>query len=1034
MSRLSWSDLESLFHDAVAREPAARAAFLAERCSGRPDIQAEIESLVLAHEQTRSEPGVAAGLRARLDVGAQVGPYQILSLLGAGGMGEVYCAKDSRLKRTVALKFLPPEMTRDEDARQRFILEAQAASALDHPNICTIYDIDTAPDGQIFLAMAYYDGETLKRRIERGPLSPVEALDVAMQVSQGLTKAHEAGIVHRDIKPANLMVTKDGAIKILDFGIAKLTGETGLTRTGMTPGTISYMAPEQLRGSAVDQRADLWSLGVVLYEMVTGELPFRGAAVSHAILSDRLPNAAEVRPETPNELQQIIVRALEKRADARYATAADLLKDLAECRSVLTAPRPVFGIAGVWRMFRRRRVAIPAFLVLLSVGALAALALSRGAEARWAREQAIPQIERHADAGNWEAAFALAKRVEAVGPQEPALAELWPRFSWITTIPSDPPGAKVFRRPYSATTDTWEELGTTPLEGIHFPFGLSTLRFELDGYRPLLRTLGTGILVGTRLQVASPFKLDTDRTLPHDKVRVAGWNEVVSGESVQFRDFFLSRYEVTNREYKKFVDAGGYKRKDLWEHPFVQGGRTIPWDEAMALLRDKTGRPGPSTWQAGDYPEGQDDHPVGGVSWYEAAAFARFVGEELPTVHHWRRAFAPEASAWLLPASNLEGDGPARVGHFRGISWPGTYDMSGNVREWCFNANGDQRFILGGGWNDPYHLGLNMNYAQPPLDRSFTNGFRLAITHDDERARARARASSAPAASVPAWLRVSEPATRSIAAEKAVSNEVFEAYRRIYAYDPVPLNATIEATESTRHWTREHISFQASYGAERMVLYLFLPRTGSPPYQTVLHWPGSAALNLDSIDKYQVHLDFVLKNGRAVAFPVYKRTFERGDRQPLPSASTAAFRDLVVQQVNDLRRSIDYLETRPDIDSRKLGYYGHSWGGANGPIVLATESRLRAAVLYVAGIYGARFLPEIDPVAFMPRVKVPVLMLNGELDSVFPAETNAKPFFELLGTRRVDKKLVIAPGGHFVPSPVLIRETLDWLDKYLGAT
>jgi eukaryotic-like serine/threonine-protein kinase len=263
-------------------------------------------------------------------IGRTIRQYTIRENLGGGGMGVVYKAEDTRLERTVALKFLPPELTRDPVAKARFLQEARAASALDHPNICTIHEVGETDDGQLFLVMTCYDGETLKRKIERGPLPIDEAVDIAKQIAQGLAKAHRLGIVHRDIKPANIMLTSDGIVKILDFGLAKLAGAAGLTRAGFCLGTPAYMSPEQARGE-VDHRTDLWSLGVVLYEMVTGTAPFSGdsdQAIIYSLLTDEPKRPSLLRSEVPPDLERVLQGMLAKDVADRYPTVDSALADL----------------------------------------------------------------------------------------------------------------------------------------------------------------------------------------------------------------------------------------------------------------------------------------------------------------------------------------------------------------------------------------------------------------------------------------------------------------------------------------------------------------------------------------------------------------------------------------------------------------------------------------------------------------------------------------------------------------------------------
>jgi Tol biopolymer transport system component len=285
----------------------------------------------------------------RLEPGERIGPYELISVIGEGGMGVVYHALDIRLRRSVALKFLPRAATRDDTAKARFVHEAQAASALDHPNIYTIYDIGETDAGQMYLAMAFYEGGTLRDRIANGPLPIDAALDISVQVAKGLAKAHGAGIMHRDIKPANLMFTDEDQVKIVDFGLAKLVGETGLTQAGIALGTVAYMSPEQAQAEAVDQRSDIWSLGVALFEMLTGRVPFTGAdyvEVGAAIASDPLPPIRSIRSDVPATLERILGRALAKNPEYRYQTVADLASELQFLRQETARPAP----APSWRL------------------------------------------------------------------------------------------------------------------------------------------------------------------------------------------------------------------------------------------------------------------------------------------------------------------------------------------------------------------------------------------------------------------------------------------------------------------------------------------------------------------------------------------------------------------------------------------------------------------------------------------------------------------------------------------------------------
>jgi cephalosporin-C deacetylase-like acetyl esterase len=555
-------------------------------------------------------------------------------------------------------------------------------------------------------------------------------------------------------------------------------------------------------------------------------------------------------------------------------------------------------------------------------------------------------------------------------------------------------------------------------------------RFELKGFAVAERSTvvlwgsiqpSESLSVNLEAKSKAPAEMVHLTDLQSAPISLVGLPGLEDVPAVLLGDYWLDQYEVTNKQFKQFLDYGGYRKPEYWKQEFRKDGRKLSWAEAMASFRDTTGRPGPATWAQGEYPPGQEGFPVSGVSWYEAAGYAEFVGKTLPTIYHWAAAASPWASATIVPASNFGGKGVARVGSYRGMSLCGAYDMGGNVKEWCWNEAGSgKRYILGGAWDEPLYMFNNAD-ARSAFERSPNFGFRCAkYPSTGEVAKA----------ADPVTLRA-----RDFNREKPVSDELFRVYKSLYSYDKNPLHATIESVEENPDWKRERITFAAAYGNERVIAYLFLPKKSQPPFQTVVYFPGSETIEIRSSTPLpETELfDFVIKSGRAIMYPLYKGTFERGDelKSDNPNMSIS-WRDHVIAWSKDLGRSIDYLETRPEIDRDKLAYEGLSWGGAMGSVLPALEDRIKICVLVVPGFNIQKSLPEVDELNFAPRVKVPVLMLNGHFDFFYPPETSQEPMFRLLGTPKEHKRRVVYETGHNIPRNELIKETLDWLDRYLG--
>jgi formylglycine-generating enzyme required for sulfatase activity/dienelactone hydrolase len=963
-------------------------------------------------------------------LGEQVGAYRIISQLGEGGFGVVYLAEDPRLGRRVALKFIRSDATRSNEADARLVREARAASALDHPNIATIYEIGEW-QGRHFIAMAWYEGETLDAHIARGPMPIDEAVRILAQVSDGLARAHAAGIIHRDLKPANIIITRDGVAKILDFGLAAFSPSdtstvTRLTESLVTLGTLAYMAPEQARGEHVDARADVWALGVIAYQMFAGRRPFQGAhaaAVLHAIEYDDPEPITTARADVPPELAALVMSALRRDRSARLQSAADFARGLRAWQSdsarIALQPRDS-------RPLLRRPAAIIAAIVIIVAGAVLAQSLVRQRRAKWVRDVALPEASRLIDNEQIVEAFDLIGQAQAALPGDPVLAELDRATSRTVPVRSEPAGAIVSYRDYLHPDQPWRVIGTTPIEAAKVPTAYLRWRFEKPGFTTVevARLLGTtpGFVAETVVSATLVPEAETKAgmvfvpgTSEPFRLIVPGFEHLTSFEAIE--PFWIDLREVTNAEFKKFVDAGGYRRREFWPNRFMDQGREIPWEQAVSRFVDSTGRPGPANWIQAEPPGGEGNLPVSGVSWYEAAAYAKFAGKELPSMAHWAHAAEPRAARWVSPFSNFGGKGPRSAETSSALHASGALDMAGNVKEWVATDVGDGRhYILGGGWDDPMYA-FNDPDARDAFDRARTFGFRCAIYP------------TRPHSSLLASLPMS---ARDYRREKPAPDETFKIYAGLYKYDPQPLKPVIARTVNSAAWRQESVTITAADGTSVMHVFVYLPVQASPPFETVLFVPGANAFRTRQVDQLpHGNIEVLVKSGRAVVLPELLGTFERETSLKDSTANESSiYRDHMIAWIRDLSRTIDYMATRKDLSLDRLGYLGLSWGGRLGSILPALEPRIRSQVLVNGGFSLQKARPEVDQINFASRVTIPTLMLNGRNDFYFPYDTSQTPMFQTFATPASQKEIKQYDGGHNIPRVVLIKETLAWLDRY----
>jgi class 3 adenylate cyclase/pimeloyl-ACP methyl ester carboxylesterase len=692
---------------------------------------------------------------------------------------------------------------------------------------------------------------------------------------------------------------------------------------------------------------------------------------------------------------------------------------------------------------KKKFAVVPTLAVFLVVIVSAILIINNFNRKRQVAEAegTLKVIESLVEENYWDYSepYYLAKEVEKVIPVNKELQEYINKSSVRINITSDPPGANVFIKLYDSPEAEWQQIGITPLDSVELPVTALRWKLEKEGFASVeaaALTVQFGDLTApSQLLVGQDFHRDLQPKSPEtaDMIMIPG-GVMPSGD---VPDFYIDRYEVTNRQYADFINQGGYSNSQYWSAIRNTMSHPERWKEVVTTFTDSTGNPGPSIWKNGTYPEGNEHYPVSGISWYEAAAYASFIGKELPTNDHWAlaagfktmivAAYQLGGNAIFAPFSNFNKQHPVEVGSMQGITPFGAQDMGGNVREWCWNQTKLGRIIRGGAWNDNPYM-FKVPSQTDPLDRSAYNGFRCVFYQSKD---------SIPKSVFGHMERIIN--RKDTPLPEPIDEEEFARYKDFYEYDDLDLAAVIESSKPNENgWTLETISLNTAYDNERFNVYLFLPENSEPPYQTVIYAGGGGVYSQTSsedIEKYyefQAFLRFYLKSGRAVLFPVVNGTFERRSRSNRRQ-NPRLLADFIIRVIKDYRRSLDYLETRNDIDLNRIAFYGLSGGPSLGFVLGAIDSRVKLNIFYAGGLRAGSFRPEIQPAYFIRRVTVPTLMINGRFDSVWRIDYEIKNMYELLGTPDKDKRLVLFDSDHLAPIKDLIRETQSFLDEYFGS-
>ena len=574
----------------------------------------------------------------------------------------------------------------------------------------------------------------------------------------------------------------------------------------------------------------------------------------------------------------------------------------------------------------------------------------------------------------------------------------------------------------------WKSIGRSPnLERV--PYARLDLKF-VDGENIFVSLYNhTYFLRQGNISFIFP---ESDKNIPKNHVLFPGVKNSLSLpgldhlEPINMNPYSISKFEVTNGEYYDFLNSEEYNESNNWPFPITIENKTIQLIDVKSVFTDQYGSSGPSNWSYGNFPEGQKDLPVTGISWFEAYAYAKFKGLSLPNIYQWENAANLSGSTNLIKRSNFSKQQLIKYDDPKTKNVYGINNLAGNVREWMSNPNNESnknRAILGGCFLDETYS-YNDYYSQDAFDRSIGNGIRLVFNPNED-----------PQVNTDSF----GVDVRDFVNVEDVSDDVFRYYLSQYDYEYSNKNIITEHIDSlSKGIVIEKYKMPAAYGDGKEILsgYVFYDKNIKKKYKPIIYFPGSNALHsskeINLVESFPSKIHYLLKEGYAVVHPIYKSTYSRQDDQRSDYGDMSdQYKEHVIMWGKDYKKSIDYIFTRDDFDSSKLSYHGISWGGFMANILLPIDKRVKSAVLLVAGLEFQKCKKEVDAHYYTRRIRIPTIMLNGKFDQFFPYETSQIPMYKLIDVDEANKKHFIYESGHYVPRNELIKQHLGWLNKYL---